>query len=178
MHLIVPPAGTGADAVAYVIVKPTVRNEMKTVTANASPVVTVDITPGNVMIGLLVTCGQKTNQKDWKEKMDNTSLARFCHEMNRKIQELIGEEPSPVWEEAPRWQRDSAITGVNKAKAGFTSEELHESWLSHKLHEGWTFGNVKDEVLKTHPCMVPYSELSPEQKLKDAVFKAVVEYLA
>lgn len=110
--------------------------------------------------------------------MDNTELARWAHELNRAIQKLTGETVSPHWEEAPLDQRNSSITGVNRAKLGHTPEQLHESWMSDKLHEGWTYGPEKDPERKEHPCLIPYSELPAEQRLKDAVFKAVIEYLA
>lgn len=110
--------------------------------------------------------------------MNNTDIARYAHEVNRRIQELLGEDPSPHWEDAPDWQRNSAITGVNKAKAGLTPEALHESWMEHKLLEGWTYGETKDPDAKTHPCLLPYDSLPQEQKLKDHVFRAVVEGLS
>ncbi|MGA2153889.1 MAG: RyR domain-containing protein [Bryobacteraceae bacterium] len=51
----------------------------------------------------------------------------------------------------------------------------HEAWLSDKLRDGWKFGPVKDPTKKEHPCMVPYSELPLEQRIKDHLLKAVVQ---
>jgi hypothetical protein len=53
----------------------------------------------------------------------------------------------------------------------------HENWTKFKLGEGWVHGLVKDEENKTHPCLVPYSQLPPEQKVKDYVFRAIVHAL-
>jgi hypothetical protein len=40
------------------------------------------------------------------------------------------------------------------------------------------YGEVKDAEKKTHPCIVPYKDLPPEQQAKDHLFKAVVSALA
>lgn len=110
--------------------------------------------------------------------MSNTEIARWAHELNRAVQQLTGEEVSPHWEEAPDYQRNSSITGVNQAKLGSTPEQLHESWMTDKLLDGWTYGPTKDADRKEHPCLLPYNELPAEQRLKDAIFKAVVEHLS
>jgi hypothetical protein len=39
-----------------------------------------------------------------------------------------------------------------------------------KRSEGWEHGETKDVERKTHPCLVPYDELPPEQKRKDELF--------
>ena len=60
------------------------------------------------------------------------------------------------------------------AAGGLTPEESHNGWLAHKEKEGWVYGTIKDAVAKTHPCMVPYSQLPPEQRIKDHLFSTVV----
>lgn len=103
--------------------------------------------------------------------------ARVCHEANRAIQTYSGDpNPSPKWDEASRDQKASAVDGVIKSiNEGLTPEELHNSWCDFKVQEGWRYGAVKDEEAKTHPCLVNYDQLSEEQKLKDMVFKAIVD---
>lgn len=102
-------------------------------------------------------------------------IARVTHEVNRAIQiSQLDPAPSLSWDDAPEWQRESARQGVFSALAGSTPEQLHESWLRFKTDDGWSYGEVKDEVAKTHPCFVPYEELPPDQRLKDYVFQAVV----
>ena len=53
----------------------------------------------------------------------------------------------------------------------------HEAWMRDKVADGWVYGPVKDADAKTHPCMVPYDQLPPEQRVKDHVFKAIVNAL-
>ena len=101
------------------------------------------------------------------------TVAMATHEANRAWCILHGDNSQPHWDEAPEWQRSSAINGVHGVLAGNGPEQSHESWLAEKAASGWTYGPVKDPDKKEHPCFVPYSELPPEQKAKDHVFVGV-----
>lgn len=106
-------------------------------------------------------------------------VARVCHEANRALQVLAGDPAaSPPWDEAPDWQRTSAVEGVQAALDGATPEQLHESWCAAKERDGWTYGPVKDAEAKTHPCLVGYDQLPAQQKAKDHLFAAVVAALS
>lgn len=104
-------------------------------------------------------------------------IAIACHEMNAMYCAYIGDHSQPGWDDAPEWQRESAIDGVRNVLNGTvtTPEQSHESWRRHKVEDGWNYGVEKDPEKKTHPCLVDYAELPAEQKAKDAIFFAVVE---
>jgi len=111
--------------------------------------------------------------------MFKDQVARVAHEVNRAYCEAIGEHPpQPAWEDAPAWQVDSAMAGVNLHwTQDLGPEASHEAWMAHKLADGWTYGPVKDADKKTHPCLVPFDELPLEQRVKDYLFRAVVRAL-
>ncbi|WP_435111348.1 RyR domain-containing protein [Nocardiopsis synnemataformans] len=110
--------------------------------------------------------------------MDVTAIAQVCHEANRALQTVINDPvTSPPWEQTPDWQRACVINGVRKAQQGASPEELHASWCSSMCAEGWVYGPVKDPDHKTHPCLVAFDELSPEQQAKDSLLHAVVNAL-
>jgi hypothetical protein len=106
--------------------------------------------------------------------LTNEQIAELCHEVNRDYCRITGDDSQVRWADAPDWQKSSAINGVAGALAGNTPEQSHESWLAEKRATGWTYGPVKDAEKKQHPCFVPYAELPPEQRVKDALFVAVV----
>jgi len=106
------------------------------------------------------------------------ACARAAHEANRAYCLALGDTSQPPWEQAPDWQRESALAGVVEALAGNTPEQSHEGWTRRKLAEGWTYGPVKDPEVKRHPCLVPYADLPPEQRAKDTLFLAVVRATA
>jgi hypothetical protein len=108
------------------------------------------------------------------------AIARVCHEVNRAYCLSQGDHSQPAWEQAPDWQKDSAIAGVNFAldNPDAMPSDSHDSWLAQKRAEGWVYGPVKDPARKQHPCFVPYDELPPAQKAKDHIFLAIVRSLA
>ncbi len=61
------------------------------------------------------------------------------------------------------------------ANPDLTAEDQHMQWMKDKVMAGWIYGPVKDSEAKTHPCILPYDELPPEQKVKDHVFRAIVK---
>jgi len=100
------------------------------------------------------------------------TVARAAHEANRAYCILIGDTSQPSWEEAPEWQKKSAVSGViniiNNPLAPPSAS--HENWLKEKLANGWKYGEVKDPEKKEHPCIVDYDQLPADQKIKDDIF--------
>lgn len=54
-------------------------------------------------------------------------------------------------------------------------EELHGSWMQSYLTMGWKYGEEYNRENKIHPDLVPYAELEPRERDKDAVFVALCE---
>lgn len=47
------------------------------------------------------------------------------------------------------------------------AENVHENWSKGRIADGWVYGETRDDEKKTTPCLVPYSELSEEEKEYD-----------
>lgn len=47
------------------------------------------------------------------------------------------------------------------------SKNVHEVWSETRIRQGWTYGEQRNDVLKTHPCLIPYEELPEEEKEYD-----------
>lgn len=111
--------------------------------------------------------------------MNQEQIARVCHEVNRAYCEALGDMSQPKWEDAPQWQRDSAMLGVklhtDNPNAG--AEASHESWLAQKVGDGWVYGPVKNPDIKQHPCIVQFADLPTEQQAKDFIFRGIVHAL-
>lgn len=112
--------------------------------------------------------------------MKNEDVARICHEANRAYCASIGDDSQLSWEDAPEWQKNSAIAGVVYHRENPTAgpSGSHENWLAVKRAEGWVYGETKNPELKQHPCMVDYNDLPLEQRRKDYIFTAIVHALS
>ena len=111
--------------------------------------------------------------------MEITQIAKVAHEINLAYCSAIGDNSQPIWDEAPEWQKSSAINGVkfHLENPDASPSSSHESWLKQKTEEGWKYGEVKNAETKEHPCFVPYEQLPKEQKAKDYLFKQVIHSL-
>lgn len=47
------------------------------------------------------------------------------------------------------------------------AENVHEVWAKNRIADGWSYGPVRDDAAKHHPCLVPYNELPEEEKEYD-----------
>ncbi len=111
--------------------------------------------------------------------MQIEEIARLAHEVNAAYCRSLGDNSQPPWEEAPDWQKDSAINGVQYRinNPDSTPEDSHNNWLKQKTEEGWRYGEVKDPDAKTHPCFCHYADLPQAQRTKDYLFQGVVDAL-
>lgn len=55
------------------------------------------------------------------------------------------------------------------------AENVHENWALSRISDGWTYGEQRDDVKKTTPCLVPYGDLDDSEKEYDR--KTAIETL-
>lgn len=102
-------------------------------------------------------------------------IARVCHEANRALQEIGGDEcPSLPGDTGDAEAHAVTAAGIRAILEGATPEQMHEAWARTREAQGWRFGPRKDSRAKTHPWLVPYGNLPESQRVKDRVFAAVV----
>ena len=44
---------------------------------------------------------------------------------------------------------------------------VHEVWAAGRISDGWTWGPVRNDELKHHPCLIPYEELPDSEREYD-----------
>ena len=47
------------------------------------------------------------------------------------------------------------------------AKNVHEVWSHTRIKDGWTYGPVRDDSNKKHPCLIPYEELPESEKEYD-----------
>ena len=47
------------------------------------------------------------------------------------------------------------------------AKNVHEVWSESRIKDGWTWGPERNDELKRHPCLIPYENLTEEEKEYD-----------
>ncbi|MCM1178602.1 MAG: RyR domain-containing protein [Bacteroidales bacterium] len=47
------------------------------------------------------------------------------------------------------------------------ARNVHEVWAKSRMEEGWTYGMVRDDIRKKHPCLVEYDQLPEAERAYD-----------
>ena len=63
--------------------------------------------------------------------------------------------------------RDVALPEEVVALAEALAKNVHEVWAKTRIEQGWSYGSLRNDLLKEHPCLVPYEELSEDERVLD-----------
>lgn len=106
------------------------------------------------------------------------ACAKTAHEMNRNFNSLMGDNSYKAWDASEEWVKTSARASVLAlAEFDFTPSQLHDMWVAEKRSQGWTYGVEKDFQKRTHPCLVVYSDLLEEHRIKDMMWSQCVKLM-
>lgn len=47
------------------------------------------------------------------------------------------------------------------------AKNVHEVWAQSRIEQGWSYGEERNDELKTHPCLIPYEDLPEVEKAYD-----------
>ena len=102
-------------------------------------------------------------------------VAEACHEALRQISLTMGQTGTVSWADTPEEAREITIGAVTDLVIDptLTPKMLHENWVKRKEAQGWVYGEVKDRVAKTHPCIIDYNRLPLGERYKDLMFRMV-----
>lgn len=62
---------------------------------------------------------------------------------------------------------DVLIPAALETLSDLLARNTHEVWAQERMSQGWTYGPVRDDACKTHPDLIPYEELTEEEKAYD-----------
>lgn len=116
-------------------------------------------------------------------KLDNDQLvaiARTVHEAVRAWNAAHDKTPLAPWPQAPDWMKSSTMESVLWVleNPDASVSDQHDQWVEQRRRDGWTYGNTRDEALKTHPQIIPFEELSDFERKKDAIVRSLSLTLA
>ncbi len=63
--------------------------------------------------------------------------------------------------------RNVALTEELMPLVEEVAKNVHEVWAQTRINQGWTYGDERNDDMKRHPGLVPYEELTEEEKVYD-----------
>ena len=112
--------------------------------------------------------------------MHYRDMARLIHGVVREYN-ILHEIPGDnfEWDDVDLEYRRSIENAIKNELDSPAKEpsDSHNRWLKARLDDGWTYGPVKSQKHKTHPCMIPYEDLPRAQQFKDELFSCMVALL-
>lgn len=111
--------------------------------------------------------------------MTYEKIASIVHSVTMRFPRSDGSYPES-WGNIPydaQKQAAFAVERLDKVPIHRTPEELHQLWCELNERQGWVYGEKWCPINKTHPCMIPYEQLSDAQKLKDEIWGTLVPLL-
>lgn len=117
------------------------------------------------------TYGPVTDDK----KKQHSSLLPFVKlpedekEQNRGNARDIGHKLESIGYKIIPMRDGEAATKFTGEEIEKLSEKEHERWVRQKLASGWTYAPKTDKTRKLHKGIIPYKQLSEEEKDKDRI---------
>lgn len=109
-----------------------------------------------------VTSAQNSSLVPWD------ALPEHLKESNRNQADDIGVKLKAVQcSAAPLLDWDEPPFEFKPAEVDRLARLEHERWMAEKQQAGWRHGQKKDNEAKTHPCLVTYDQLPPDEQEKD-----------
>lgn len=111
--------------------------------------------------------------------MNIETIAKVIHEVNSIYCQTLKDFSHAPWEETTEELRRCTKQGIQFYidNPNVSRETSHWNWIQQKVKEGWVYGNKKDRLKKTHPCILGYDELPRDQKVKDTLFLSICKVL-
>ena len=108
----------------------------------------------------VITFGERIMKK--KNVLNKRELSKMVCSSERKIVRMKSKYiPKPIDMSEVKLPKDLEQLVEQMAK------NVHEVWAETRINQGWTYGEQRNDELKTHPCLIPYEELSEEEKEYD-----------
>lgn len=114
---------------------------------------------------------------NFKEYDILVKIAQECHRLNNELMLTNGEiQNAADWSELDSHTKFMNLKSVKKIldNPDITAKDIHDEWMKNKMLDGWTYGEVKDANLKTHPLIIDFELLNDVDKMKDQIFIDVV----
>lgn len=77
---------------------------------------------------------------------------------------MADQSSTPCWSPGPDANASVKLPAFLSELTERLAENVHERWARQRMAEGWRYGAVRDEKMRTSPNLVPYDKLSGAEK--------------
>lgn len=104
---------------------------------------------------------------DLSDHAKRSNIAAADH-MIVKVRYLLDDDSITELTEQNCRRAYDMFSSADPEKRDICREMEHRRWVRFHLMYNWTYSAERDDLMRRHPSMLPYSELSEEDKEKDA----------
>ena len=108
-----------------------------------------------------------TKWDDLSDHLKWSNIAAADH-MIVKVRYLLDDDSITELTEENCCRAYELFSNADPEKRDICREMEHRRWLRFHLMYNWTYSPERDDLMRRHPMMLPYSELTEEEKEKDA----------
>lgn len=85
---------------------------------------------------------------------------------NDKIDDVVKGRQFNYW--LSKFRGDTIVNDVLKNEfVNYFAKMNHEKWCNERISQGWSYGEIRNDDLKQHPCLVDYESLPETEKEYD-----------
>jgi hypothetical protein len=92
------------------------------------------------------------------------NLAEEMKEQNRDLVQDIPNKLAAAGYVLTRSDGEGSPEGLSEEEVELLAEQEHERWVILKLAQGWSFGATRDDAARSHPDIVPWRDVGPEER--------------
>ena len=118
-----------------------------------------------------------TGWDDLSDHLKRSNIAAADH-MIVKIRYLLDDSSITKLTEQGCRNAYEVFRDADPEKRDICREMEHRRWMRFHQMYNWTYAKERDDLMRRHPMMLPYSELSEEEKEKDAFAWEMISGLA
>ena len=111
--------------------------------------------------------GKTAEWDDLSDHLKRSNIAAADH-MIVKVRYLLDDDSITELTEENCRKAYELFCSADPEKRDICREMEHRRWVRFHLLYNWTYSPERDDLMRRHPMMIPYSELTEEEKEKDA----------
>src|SRR5262245_55015424 len=107
------------------------------------------------------------------------AIAAVAAAANVEYRHQLGQSAGLSFDKLSPMAQDGICNSIRRIADGelTTPQQSHDAWRETRRLEGWIYGETENREIKTHPDMVHFASLPPQEQYKTLLFINIVKSL-